>query len=382
LIRGAFSSDRLDAVKLIASQLAVSLDNAHVYAEFIRIADEQSALRRVATLVAQGGTPAAVFEAVATEIDALLDADHVALGRFGPGGDVIVLASRGSDVPKTSMDDPRPNGLGSSISAPVRVDGRPWGSVTASWNAAQPPLTDTEERITRFVELLETAIANADSRDQLTASRARLLTEADEARRRVVHDLHDGAQQTLVGTIVALTLAQQAFEQQDGGAEPLIARALDHAKHANDELGELVHGILPWALTNGGLRVGVNVVVQRLELPVEIDITAERFPAEIEASAYFVVVEALTNVIKHSHATQAEVTAFVQDRTLHLQVRDDGVGGADPNGHGLLGMRDRVTALGGGLKTESPSDGGTVVSASLPLPLESDPDPTRLHASV
>ena len=219
----------------------------------------------------------------------------------------------------------------------------------------------------RFAELLDTAIANADSRDQLTASRARLLTEADEARRRVVRDLHDGAQQRLVHTIVTLKLAQRALHANDEKVQPLISEALEQAQQGNAEIRELAHGILPAVLTHGGLRSGVNTIVSRLDLPVEVEIPAKRFPSEIEASAYFVIAEALTNVVKHSHAGRAEVRASVDDGMLHVEVRDDGVGGADPDGHGLVGLRDRVTALGGRLEVESPAGGGTLLSATLPL---------------
>jgi signal transduction histidine kinase len=220
----------------------------------------------------------------------------------------------------------------------------------------------------RFAELLDTAIANADSRDQLTASRARLLTEADEARRRVVRDLHDGAQQRQVHTIVTLKLAQQALQENDGAAESLVGEALEHAQRGNAELRELAHGILPSALAHGGLRAGIESVVARLDLPVLVDVPAERFPAEIEASAYFIVAEALTNVVKHAHAGRAEVRASVPDGALRVEVRDDGTGGADRDGHGLVGMADRATALGGRLEVESPVGGGTLVAATLPLP--------------
>jgi signal transduction histidine kinase len=262
----------------------------------------------------------------------------------------------------------RATGERSSVGAPIVVNGRLWGIVTASWRGEQPPPAGTEGRMARFAELLDTAIANADSRDQLTASRTRLLTEADEARRRVVRDLHDGGQQRLVHAIVTLKLAQRALEQNDGEAASLVGEALEHAQQGNAELRELTHGILPSALTRGGLRGGIDALVARLDLPVRVDVPAERFPAEIEASAYFIVTEALTNVVKHSHAERAEVMASVQDGVLHFEVRDDGVGAADPDGHGLLGMSDRVTALGGRLKIDSPPGGGTLVAATLPLP--------------
>jgi signal transduction histidine kinase len=170
-----------------------------------------------------------------------------------------------------------------------------------------------------------------------------------------------------VHAIVTLKLAQQAFRNGDGTAEALVGEALQQAEQGNAELRELAHGILPAVLTRGGLRSGVDSVVARLDLPVQVDVAAERLPPEIEASAYFIVAEALTNVVKHSHAERAEVRAYVDDGMLHVEVRDDGTGGADPTGHGLVGMADRVAALGGRLEIESPAGGGTLVAAVLPL---------------
>jgi signal transduction histidine kinase len=239
--------------------------------------------------------------------------------------------------------------------------------ITASWKGEQSPPPDTEERMVKFAGLLDTAIANADSRDQLTASRARLLTAADDARRRVVRDLHDGAQQRLVHTIVTLKLAQQAFQGGDGEAASLVGEALQQAEQGNAELRALAHGILPAVLTHGGLRAALDAFVSRLDLLVRVDVPDERLPAEIEASAYFIVAEALTNVVKHSQARSADVTACVHDGLLHLEIRDDGIGGADPNGNGLVGMDDRVTALGGRLNIESPAGDGTLVAATVPL---------------
>jgi signal transduction histidine kinase len=335
-------------------------------------------------------------------MEGLLHADQVALNRYEADGKIAVLAHRGLDVARTPVgsrvsyegesvtatvlrtrrparmenyaDVPgalaelaRETGLHVSVGAPIVVDGRLWGIITASWKGEESPPADTEERMARFAELLDTAIANADSRDQLTASRARLLTEGDEARRRVVRDLHDGAQQRLVHTIVMLKLAQRALRQKDGEAESLLGEALEQVEQGNAELRELAHGILPAVLARGGLRAGLDAVVARLDLPVHVDVPAERFPAEVEASAYFIVAEALTNVVKHSHAARAEVAASVQDGMLHVEVQDDGIGGADPGGHGLVGIGDRVTALGGRLKIESPAGGGTLVAATLPL---------------
>jgi PAS domain S-box-containing protein len=382
--------------------VATAIANAESREALRQLADEQAALRRVATLAAEGAPPSVVLDAVAGETKALLDADQVALNRFEPGDQILVLAQRGLDAARTPVGSrvstvgdtvtaivrrtgrparmenyegaegalaelARATGLRSSVSAPIVVEGRVWGLVTASWKGGQSPAPDTEQRMTRFAQLLETAIANADSRDQLTASRVRLLTEADNARRRVVRDLHDGAQQRLVQSILTLKLAQEALRANDGTAESLIADALEQVEQGNTELRELAHGILPPVLTRGGLRAAVNSVVRRLDLPVEVDVPAERFAAEIEASAYFVVAEALTNVVKHSRATRAEVSVSADEGLLQVEVRDDGIGGADPAGHGLVGIGDRVSALGGRLEVASPPGGGTLLSATLPL---------------
>jgi signal transduction histidine kinase len=247
------------------------------------------------------------------------------------------------------------------------VEGRTWGVLVAVWRDRGAAPDDTEERLARFAELLDTAIANADGRDQLTASRARVLAAGDDARRRVVRDIHDGAQQRLVHTIVTLKLAQQALHEDGGDAEALLAEALGTAELATEELRELAHGILPTVLTRGGLRAAVEAFVARLALPVDLDISRERLPADIEASAYFIVAEALTNVVKHAHATRGTVRASHDDGVLTLEVHDDGVGGADPEGHGLVGVADRVDALGGRLRIESTDRGGTLLTVQLPL---------------
>jgi signal transduction histidine kinase len=381
--------------------IATAIVNAEARAEVERLAEEQAALRRVATLVARGASPTAVFDAVAGEMERLLDADQLVLSRYEPGGDVTVVAHRGASASRlpvgsrVGLEDEsvtaivrrtqRPArmdeydetrgagaepvhgfGVRAVVGAPIIVDGGLWGVVVAIWNSESPPPADTEQRMAQFAQLLDTAIANADGRDQLTASRGRLLTAADQARRRVVRDLHDGAQQRLVHTIVTLKLAQRALRQNDGTAESLVSQALEHAQQGNEELRELAHGILPAILTRG-IRAAVDGIVLRLDLPVRVDVPAERFPAAIEASAYFIVAEALTNVVKHAHASSAGVRATVEDGTLRVAVDDDGIGGADPGGHGLVGIGDRVTALGGRLEIESPPGGGTRVTATLPL---------------
>jgi signal transduction histidine kinase len=253
-----------------------------------------------------------------------------------------------------------------TIGAPIAVEGRVWGMIIVAWG--EPPPGDAEERLVKFGELLATAIANADSRDQLTASRARVLTAGDDARRQVVRDLHDGAQQRIVHTIVTLKLARRALNDEDSErTRELVDEALAHTERSNHELRELAHGILPPVLSHGGLRAGVDAVVSRMDVPVDEDITATRLPPEIEASAYFIIAEALTNLAKHARASKASVRAAVAGGTLRIEVRDDGIGGADPGGHGLLGIGDRVAALGGRLRIDSPRGAGTVLTAELPI---------------
>jgi PAS domain S-box-containing protein len=206
------------------------------------------------------------------------------------------------------------------------------------------------------------------SRAELAASRARIVAATDDERRRVVRDLHDGAQQRLVHTVLTLELALQAFEDEQDAALALVTEALDNAQRATAELRELAHGILPQALTRGGLRAGVDALASRMPVPVEVGISAGRLPATIEATAYFVVAEALTNVAKHAHAASAAVAARVEDGTLCVEVRDDGVGGARLEGSGLQGLQDRLAALDGRLDVACPADGGTLVAAAIPIP--------------
>jgi signal transduction histidine kinase len=202
----------------------------------------------------------------------------------------------------------------------------------------------------------------------VAASRARIVAATDEERRRVVRDLHDGAQQRLVHTIITLKLARRAFQSEEADAPALLSEALDHAEQATAELRELAHGILPADLTQGGLRAGIDALASRMSVPVQTDVSVGRLPAAVEATAYFVVAEALTNVAKHARARHAAVATHVEDGTLRVQVRDDGIGGARPDGSGLVGLADRLAALDGRLRVESPTDGGTVLAADIPFP--------------
>src|SRR4051812_21103598 len=379
--------------------MATAIANAEARTEVARLADEQAALRRVATLVAEGSSPDVVFDAVTAEVADLLGSSAVTLARYDDGS-IIVLATRGAsfveageryptgghNVASIVLSTGRParlddfteatgqigrvaQGVGtrSTVAAPVVVEGRTWGVLAAVWTDRGPPPPDTEARMAGFAELLDTAIVNADSHQQLTASRARVLAAGDEARRRVVRDLHDGAQQRLVQTVLTLRLAQQSLAAGSRDAAELLSEAMTSAQQATEEVRALAHGILPSLLTRGGLRAGVTAMASRLDIPVDVSISDERLPPDIEASAYFIVAEALTNVVKHARATRAVVHAAVADGTLSLEVRDDGVGGADSDGHGLIGIADRVDALGGRMRIADADGGGTVVSAELPV---------------
>ena len=384
--------------------VATAISNADARAEVARLAEEQAALRRVATLVAQGASPAAVFEAVATETAKVLAAGTVSLLRYQPEGTAIVVVAQsvprpvlpsriGLRVPLAGdnvaaqvmrteaparIDDwaaaagpmariSREAGHGASVGVPIIVEGSLWGLLHASW-PGEPPPSDTEERMGQFADLADTAIANAENRAQLTASRARVLAAGDDARRRVVRDLHDGAQQRLVHTIVTLKLAQRALRDDDEDTvDSLVGQGPPAAPVPDAELRELAHGILPSVLTSGGLRAGVSALVSRIDLPVQVQVPNERFPAGLEASAYFVVAEALTNVVKHARASRVEVAAALDGEALRLEVRDDGVGGAEMEaGSGLVGLKDRAAAAGGELSVQSPPGQGTVIAATLP----------------
>jgi signal transduction histidine kinase len=383
--------------------VGTSISNANARDEVARLAEEQAALRRVATLVARESPQAEVFAAIAEELGRLMAVDHVRMLWFEADGTATTVASAGElgdamplgareRMPPDSLggqvhrsgrsarvDDyaeiagrvgrrAREIGVGSAVATPIVVEGRLWGAmVAASRKPARFP-AESEARMHQFTELLAIAIANLHARAERDASRARIVEATDLERRRVVRDLHDGAQQRLVHTVVTLKLAERALDRGDGDARSLVTEALAQANRANAELRELAHGILPAALTRGGLRAGVDALVSRIDLPVDVDVTGERYPPGIEASAYFVVAEALTNVLKHARAERAAVTASAAGGVLHLQVRDNGVGGASPEGHGLTGVEDRVTALGGTLDVDSPPGRGTLLEALLPLP--------------
>jgi signal transduction histidine kinase len=274
---------------------------------------------------------------------------------------------RYADLAGPVGDYARAHGLHAGTAVPIVVDGRLWGMLgSASLQPDDVPL-ETESRMAQFAELVATAISNLQARADLAASRARIAAAADEERLRVVRDLHDGAQQRLVHTVITLKLAQQAFEKRADDAPALLGEAIDQAEHAMVEVRELAHGILPSVLTHGGLGAGIDALASRMKVPVELDVSVGRLPRAIEATAYFVVAEALTNVSKHSAAERAEVSAHVEHRMLLIEVCDDGIGGARADGAGLVGLADRLAAVEGRLEVDSPADGGTRVEAVIPL---------------
>jgi signal transduction histidine kinase len=361
------------------------------------LADEQAALRRLATAAARNDDPEEVFTEVAKEIKPLLGADDAAVVRFEPDGGATVVAGAGQwmrgelgiETRFDLADSPaitkvrRTGGSArtdnhdyttasgpdrSAVASPIVVDGSLWGAVVAS-TRREPLPADTEERMADFTELVGMVIANAEHRAELTASRARVVAAADEARRRIRRDLHDGAQQRLVSTVITLKLARSALRDEAGSAIELIDEALAHAQSANVELRDLAHGILPGVLSTGGLRAAVEVLVARVPLPVSCDVTDRRLPPALEANAYFIVAEALTNAVRHADAASGHIAAVVDGNVLRVEVRDDGVGGArSEESSGLLGLRDRAAALNGELSVDSPPGEGTVVVATLPIP--------------
>jgi signal transduction histidine kinase len=223
------------------------------------------------------------------------------------------------------------------------------------------------EQLLRLQEELRRRDAERIRVQEVSASRARVLSAADQERRRLVRDLHDGAQQRLVHAVVTLKLALRALERGDAGGDALVGEALHHAQRANAELRDLAHGILPSILTHEGLQAAVDALTSHMRVAVNVDMPIGRLPSAIEAPAYFLVAEALTNIAKHSGARNAEVSASVDGGTLTVEVRDDGVGGAKPGGHGLLGLQDRLAALDGALRIESPPGAGTLIAATIPL---------------
>ena len=385
--------------------VATAVANAEARAEVGRLAEEQAALRRVATLVAREASPAEVFSAVTEELGRILGADIAALVRLEPGNKAIVVATwsdgEGDLVPIGTVisledesvatmvlrtgrparaDSPehasgrigalvRQLGVTSTVGTPIVVEGRLWGGMSVSSRQPEPLPMDTESRIADFAELVATAIANAEARTALTTSRARVVAAADETRRQIERDLHDGIQQRLVSLLLELRSAQATVPRQLGELEGALSRVGEGLASAFDELREISHGIHPAILSEGGLKPALRALCRRSAVPVELEVRAERrLPEPVEVAAYYVVSEALTNAAKHAGASVVNVELDTHDAILQLAIRDDGVGGADPGqGSGLVGLSDRIDALGGTLQVTSPAGSGTTLLIELPL---------------
>jgi signal transduction histidine kinase len=379
---------------------ATAIANAQARVELRGFADEQAALRRVATLVAQAAPPEEVFAAVTEEAGRLLHTGHAAMGRYGPDGTITAVAgsdSAGAAFPvgtrwslggqdlhtlvlRTSrparIDDyagasgpvgevVRELGLRAGVGVPVSVEGRLWG-VMAVESRAGPLPAGTEARLTGFTELAGTAIANAEAQAALAASRARIVATADATRRRIERNLHDGAQQRLVSLALDLRAAQAAAPPGTAAQMDRVAAGLDDVLQ---DLREIARGLHPAILATGGLGPALKTLARRSAVPVHLDIHVDgRLPEPVETAAYYTVSEALTNAAKHARATSADIEATACDGMLHVGVRDNGRGGADvTRGSGLVGLKDRVEALGGHLDLHSPPGAGTTLDITLPL---------------
>ena len=378
-----------------------------------QVADMQGALRRVATLVARGGSPSEVFTAVAAEVGHVLDAAHTVIVRFEADETANVVAYwNDPDMPQVMppldghwpieegtvtgsvrtterparMNDYERNAseigrwaremnLRCVVGCPVKVEGRVWGAMIIHCIDAEPVHGLTEDRMQEFVGLVGTAIANAQSRSDLLTSRARVVAAADESRRRIERDLHDGAQQRLV------TLALKLRTAAEGPGQVPLGELLDGLVHdladILDDLQKVARGIVPPILTRSGLPPALRSLARRSPIPVHLrmDGIEGRLPARFEVAVYYTVSEGLTNVVKHAHASAVKVDLALRDETIRLSIRDDGRGGADlAGGTGLVGLKDRVEALNGYIEVNSPRGEGTSLLVAIPTEPPPDPD--------
>jgi signal transduction histidine kinase len=385
--------------------VATAIANSEAHEELAQLADEQAALRRVATLVAEGATPDLVFDGVRDEVARMFNTPLSVLLRYDVNGTAIVLATSddylgpvgrswpvegdGSAIARVCRtglparaDYTRPApgriaaaaravGARSAVGVPVVVDGALWGVVAVGSREAESLPAGSESRLAKFTELLATAIANAEGRAELDASRARIVATADATRRRIERDLHDGAQQQLVTLALEVRAAQSSVPKEMSRHQDELSHIAEGLTTALEGLREIALGLHPAILAEGGLGPALKTLAHRSPIPVELEVPAVgRLPESIEVAAYYVVSETLANAAKHSRASQVQVEVEVRDHTVWIAVGDDGVGGADPGGgSGLLGLRDRVEAIGGTISLESHQGVGTKLIAELPLDL-------------
>jgi signal transduction histidine kinase len=257
----------------------------------------------------------------------------------------------------------------SAVGAPIVVEGRVWGMMNALWTDPGQLRSGLEDRLAQFTELVATAIANADSRAELAASRARVVAAADETRRRIERDLHDGTQQRLVSLALDLRAVEATVPSELIDLKAQLSRAVEGLADAIHELREISRGIHPAILSKGGLGPTLKVLARRCPVPVSLRMSADRrLPERVEVAVYYFVSEALTNVAKHAQASGVEIDLEAAESVLRVAVIDDGVGGAHPQrGSGLTGLRDRIESLGGSFEVNSPEWGGTQLIIEIPL---------------
>jgi signal transduction histidine kinase len=382
--------------------VATAIANSQAHVQLAQLADEQAALRRVATLVAEGATPHSVFDAVRHEVSRMFNGRLSVLMRYeagtatvlatadnylGPVGrswrvedddSAIATACRTGRPARADYRAPvhgaiaeaaRREGAQSAVAVPVVVDGSLWGVMAVGSRETELLPVDIEDRLVNFTELLATAIANAEGRAELDASRARIVATADATRRRIERDLHDGAQQQLVSLALALRAAQATVPEGYVQHRNELSLVVDGLTSALDDLREIALGIHPAGLSDDGLTPALKRLVARSPIRVNLEVDADgRFPESVEVTAYYVVSEALTNAAKYAEAPVADVTVTAGGGALRVEVRDDGRGGANPaEGTGLIGLKDRVEAIGGTMRLTSPDGAGTLVSVVLPL---------------
>jgi signal transduction histidine kinase len=401
-----FPADTEARLSAFTELVDTAIASAQAREELRGYADEQAALRHVATLVAGGAPPEEVFAAVAEEFGRVAAADFTSVTRYYPddtativgvwtrtgilqppatgermriGGQNITTLVYQTGKP-ARIDDYTGEASGAfsgialdwgartAAGVPIRVGGRLWGTVNV-WSAQDGALpTDTEGRLAAFTELVGTAIANAEAQAALAASRSRIVTAADEARRRIERDLHDGAQQRLVTLALQLREAQAMAPPEAAGLVRRLDEVATGLEATLEELREIARGIHPAVLAQGGLRPALTALARRCPVPVDLDVqVVGRLPDPVEIAAYYVVSEALTNTARHAAATAATVTVTAAGGVLRVCVHDDGRGGADfARGSGLVGLRDRVEALGGHVSLHSPPGNGTILNVDIP----------------
>jgi PAS domain S-box-containing protein len=374
-------------------------------AELRRLAEEQAALRRVATLVASDAAPEHVFQVVTEEVCRLLGIREAVLQRF-VGTEMSTIVGRfgsrmvdgieiGSTLPieegltawtvlRTGVPARidgfegftgelakriRDLGFRSTLGVPILVAGSIWGIIGVALREGESLPPETERRVQAFAELVGLAVASAQAREELAASRMRIVEASDAERRRLERNLHDGAQQRLVTVSIGLRRAQAKLRASPDDAEKLLEMLSGELGEAMTELRELAQGIHPAVLTERGLGPALEVLAARAPLTVELEVDlSSRLPEPVETASYYAVSESLANVAKHADACTAAVRVTCGDGRIIVEIADDGTGGASVNGgSGLRGLRDRIEALDGDLLVDSPPGRGTVVRAELPV---------------